>query len=100
MWSHVGIVRGGEHLAEAARTFASWDAQLTDATDRATHELRAMVTCARLASEAALLREESRGAHYRTDFPEPRDEWRHHIVFRADATPLVPSYVAGAGAAR
>ena len=100
MWSHVGIVRDGEHLTEAARTFAGWAAQLPEATDRATHELRAMVTCARLASEAALLREESRGAHYRTDFPEPREEWRHHIVFRADATPLIPAYVAGARSAR
>ena len=34
--------------------------------------------CSRLVAEAALLREESRGAHYRTDFPESRDEWRRH----------------------
>ncbi len=34
--------------------------------------------------QAALRREESRGAHYRSDFPEPREEWRRHIVFRND----------------
>jgi len=100
MWSQVGIVRDGQHLADAARTFGGWSARLPETVDRSTHELRTLVTCARLASEAALLREESRGAHYRTDFPEPREEWRRHIVFRADATPLVPSYAAGAGAAR
>ncbi len=100
MWSHVGIVRDGEHLTEAARTFVGWSARLPEAVDRFTRELRALVICARLASEAALLREESRGAHYRTDFPEAREEWRRHIVFRADAAPLVPSYAAEAGASR
>ena len=41
-----------------------------------------LLTCARLAADAALLRKESRGAHYRTDFPEPRDEWQRHLVYR------------------
>ena len=34
-------------------------------------------------AEAALRREESRGAHYRTDFPEPVEAWRRHLVFRS-----------------
>ena len=29
-----------------------------------------------------LARQESRGAHYRVDFPEPREEWRRHTTFR------------------
>jgi L-aspartate oxidase len=41
-----------------------------------------MVQAGRMMAEAALLREESRGAHYRTDFPETEDAWRRHIVFR------------------
>ena len=82
MWSHVGIVRDGERLSEAAQTLAGWQGLLPVPGDRVSHELRSLLTCARLATEAALLREESRGAHYRSDFPETREEWRRHIVFR------------------
>ena len=43
-----------------------------------------MLTCARLVTEAALAREESRGAHYRRDWPEPREEWRRRLVWREE----------------
>ena len=85
MWTHVGIERDGEGLAEAADTLGRWEAALPPPVDRAGHELRSMVLCGRLAAEAALLREESRGAHYRSDFPQRRDLWRRHLVFRAES---------------
>jgi L-aspartate oxidase len=81
MWTRAGIVREGPGLEEAAETLAAWERRLPDVTDRASRELHSLVTCARLATEAALLREESRGAHYRTDFPEPVEAWRRHLVF-------------------
>jgi L-aspartate oxidase len=81
MWSHVGIEREGPRLAEAAERLARWQSELPAATDRPGYELRSMMLCALLAAEAALLREESRGAHYRSDFPERREEWKRHIVF-------------------
>jgi L-aspartate oxidase len=43
------------------------------------------VLAARLTTEAALMRTESRGGHYRSDFPERKEEWRRRIVFRAAA---------------
>jgi len=41
-----------------------------------------MLEAARLIAEAALLRRESRGGHYRRDFPRPKNKWRgRHIEF-------------------
>ena len=85
MWDQVGIVRDGETLARAAGTLSAWHASLARPTDRPADELANMVLVGRLVAEAALRREESRGAHYRRDFPAPRDEWRRHVVFREDA---------------
>lgn len=44
-------------------------------------EFANMLTCSLLLTESALAREESRGGHYRVDFPERNDErWRRHIL--------------------
>jgi L-aspartate oxidase len=85
MWEKVGIVRDGETLSRAGAALSAWHATLSTPTDRPSHELADLLLCGRLATEAALLRQESRGAHYRSDFPQPRDEWRRHIVFRKGA---------------
>ena len=45
-------------------------------------EVYNMIQLASLISQAALLREESRGGHYREDFPEKSREWEKHIFFR------------------
>ena len=83
MWAQVGIERDAEGLADASARLAAFDAALPAERTREDHELRSFITCGRLAASAALLREESRGAHYRRDFPEPRETWRRHLVFRA-----------------
>jgi L-aspartate oxidase len=82
MWNQVGIVRDGAELESATRRLAGM-ASASDAQNRQQLELSNMVLTGRLMAEAALLRDESRGAHYRRDFPAARDEWRRHIVFRA-----------------
>ena len=43
------------------------------------------LTIATLTARAALWREESRGGHYRTDFSEPRENWRVHSIQQRDA---------------
>jgi L-aspartate oxidase len=85
MWSNVGIVRDGSSLKHAGAALRSWDALLPTSVSRADHELANLIACGRLAAEAALAREESRGAHFRLDFPGPTDSWRRHVVFRRDA---------------
>jgi L-aspartate oxidase len=90
MWRDVGIVRDQESLLRAKSALSAWDASFQSlgtsgskvATSREDQELADMLTCARLVTEAALVREESRGAHYRRDWPEPREEWRRRLVWR------------------
>jgi len=91
MWEKVGIIRSGESLSEAANILATWRPStdkelrgegLPQPTDRPSYELSNLVLCARLMTEAALLREESRGAHFRTDFPQPSPAWQKHTIFR------------------
>ena len=85
MWDQVGIVRDGDTLSRASATLTAWAATPGSAGDRPARELANLVLTGRLVADAALRRRESRGAHYRRDFAAPKDEWRRHIVCRADA---------------
>lgn len=81
MWDKVGIERSGAGLQEAVDTLVAWQQALPAPTDRASHDLFNAVTTGRLMAEAALFRTESRGAHYRSDFPQPSTQWLKHIVW-------------------
>jgi L-aspartate oxidase len=63
MTSHVGVIRSGDDLADAIRTFAVTEAGAANAS------LRNMATTALMVATAAWSRRESRGGHYRADFP-------------------------------
>ena len=73
-------MRTGEGLRDAAAFFSSaYAATRNPAGARIAPALRSLVTVDFLMSRAALRREESRGGHYRTDFPERRDDvWNRH----------------------
>ncbi len=81
-WSRIGLVRDGAGLAAARERLV----QLHAALPSGASEARAMVTVAWLVAAAAELRRESRGAHVRTDYPEPVEEWRGRLLATA-ATP-------------
>ena len=79
LWEKAGIIRDGAALSSAATTLAAWQNLLSGADDPLSHELANMVTCGRLLTEAALARTESRGAHFRSDYPRPDAAWEHHV---------------------
>ncbi len=80
IWDKVGIMRNRQDLTEAADILAAWQGCLPQPKDRPSYELANLVLTARLATETALLRKESRGAHFRSDFPNNSPEWQRHIV--------------------
>jgi len=80
LWSKVGIIRNKEDLSQAANILASWQACLPRPKDRPSHELSNLLTTGRLVAEAALLREESRGGHFRSDFPHSSPDRQQHII--------------------
>jgi len=82
IWNKVGIIRSEKSLMDAVNTLQAWERIIAKSVDRPTYELRNLVLCGRLMSEAALLRKESRGAHFRSDFPQSLTEWQHHLIFK------------------
>jgi L-aspartate oxidase len=78
MWERVGILRDRESLLRALRELD------TIAGGNLSTSSRNFVTLAHLVARGALWREESRGGHYRTDFPSQRDEFRVHSIQHMD----------------
>lgn len=85
MWRSVGVRRSKPDLVEALNTIATWQRYvlLRQFREPAGWELQNMLAIARVVTQAALQRDESRGVHYRTDAPQVDDEnWRKRIAFR------------------
>jgi L-aspartate oxidase len=80
LWDKMGIIRNKEDMTKVADVLATWQKALPQPTDRPSYELNNLVMTGRLMTEAALLREESRGAHFRSDFPHSLPQWQRHIV--------------------
>jgi L-aspartate oxidase len=79
----MGIVRDRSRLLEAKEDVDFWCRYALNRTfdSRPGWELQNLLTIARLMIGSALEREESRGTHYRRDFPQRDDEhWRRHIA--------------------
>ena len=90
MWEKVSIVRNEENLKEALKTLLEMKENLDnlDVKDMKQYntslitalEVINMVEIAILIVKSAILRRESRGAHFREDFPETDESWKRSIV--------------------
>jgi len=74
-WEYCGIVRDGADLQAAIRKLDATEWMPAPRPTLAMIEIRNMHQVAALIARCALWREESRGAHYRADFPEKREEF-------------------------
>jgi L-aspartate oxidase len=87
MWRNAGVRRDADGLAEAIESLNQWcryvlPRQFADPTG---WELQNMLCIARLMILAAQARQESRGAHVRTDFPQIDDvHWKRHLAFQRE----------------
>ena len=84
MWRSVGLFRTRDGLTAALDTLDGIPYAATPGNaDQWRH--RNLVTIARLITAAALRREESRGGHFREDFPNRDDTcWRVHLTDRLE----------------
>jgi L-aspartate oxidase len=82
MWANVGIVREGGGLRRAIARLEEVAPLLTHPQNRCAHEALNIHTSSVLVARSALAREESRGAHYRMDFPSSNDAkfLKHSVV--------------------
>ncbi|MEW9672696.1 L-aspartate oxidase [Ammoniphilus sp. 3BR4] len=82
MVRQVGLKRDEKNLSKALKEMERQMKQYnSQPTHLAEYEYLNLLTCALLTAKAALLREESRGGHYREDFPNRDDViWRKHII--------------------
>jgi len=84
MWKCAGIVRDGKCLSDAQRELEQLVHDTTE-LNKADLELQNMLQTAQLIVNAALQRTESRGGHYRTDYPELDDvNWNRNLIFVID----------------
>src|SRR6266699_825532 len=81
MWKDAGIVRTGKGLKQAITRLEEIGARVSRPHSRREFEARNLQIAGMLVARSALAREESRGAHYRIDFPDHDDvKFRKHSV--------------------
>jgi L-aspartate oxidase len=80
MTEGAGVLRSAESLAATVKTLEALDGRTTTLAGPAAWEATDLHGVATALAAAALRREETRGAHWREDFPRADDAWRGHLV--------------------
>jgi L-aspartate oxidase len=79
MWNTVGIERTGRDLERTLEQLNLW--HVDNAASVSPLETANLLQLARATTRAALERRESRGAHFRSDYPETSSTWLHSLVY-------------------
>lgn len=88
-WERCGITRNAAGLKAVLDTIAAKGRKILDEPKRRDYENRNIATVLRLIAKAALAREESRGGHYREDFPAKAPVALHSSLRRGGPTALL-----------
>ena len=87
MWKHAGILRSEESLKEAIKLIKNMSDNFKrnrKCTDIEEYEYRNMLTIAKIITESAILRKESRGAHSRSDYTQTDTDAKHTTIAKND----------------
>ncbi len=93
MWDYVGIVRSNRRLERAWRRITLLEEEIQDYYKRSTLtsrliELRNLITTAKLVVQSALLRKESRGLHYNTNYPAQDESLNGSFIISSQQKPI------------
>ena len=82
MTEKVGIIRKEERLLAAYEKLKGYEEMVSHMKNVTMDdvEIQNMIILAKVIIESAIARKESRGAHFRSDFPDPKEEWKRNII--------------------
>ncbi len=89
MWQYAGIVRDAAGLSKAFNMLEEIEGEISHPQTRRGHEAQNLHAAGMLVVRSALAREESRGAHYRSDFPNHDDKFLKHSIIKGDSLDFV-----------
>jgi L-aspartate oxidase len=89
MSAHAGVVRDRSGLKDTIRVIAELE------RENSRMRFHNIVTTAKMIAVGAYLREESRGGHFRSDFPEQRKEWKRRTYMTLAEADEVVAELAG-----
>jgi succinate dehydrogenase/fumarate reductase flavoprotein subunit len=97
MWDYVGIVRNEENLNLMLGKLRQLETRMNELNGNGLNvqflELKNMIAISKLITKAALTRKESRGTHYREDYPLTDDKkWLKHICLEQKGKRLAVSF--------
>ena len=84
------MLRSADSLASTAKTLEALEGRISTAPEPAAWEATDLHAVASALVAAASRREETRGAHWREDFPDASETWRGHLVTTLAGTTFEP----------